>query len=838
MKKTIIRLLLLIVLFASSQSVSARVTLPSILSDNLVLQQKTIVNIWGNATPGEKISVKPSWTSKPELTVADKEGKWKLKIKTPASVRNQSISIQGENTLVINNVLIGEVWLCTGQSNMEFPVAKDKGWRTGILNEEEEMKDANYPDIRLFIVEHQLATDGEMENCVGEWKPCNKENLEKFSAVGFVFGRKLYKELKTPVGLIQSTWGGTHAESWTRMEVMKNNPLYADVLVDFRKEKATGNNLCKIPSTLWNGMIAPICNYTMKGNIWYQGESNSIRYEKYQEVFTNMIQSWRQEFKQPTLPFYFVQIAPQYKQPAGIREAQLNTWKSVKNTGMAVITDAGDSTDIHPRNKLVTGERLAAWALAKDYHKKTTYSGPLYKSMHATGDKVILTFDYSESGLDSKGQTLKGFLVAGTDHRFYPAIATIVNNKVELTSPEVKSPVAVRYAWGTYFRVNLFNKAGFPASPFRTDNFAKDTYARHFADSEIRRFPKAWQLDYGKRIFFGYSQGVGCSAMLQLWKATGDDRYFEYVKQYADSVINTKGNIYLYNAESQNLDFIEPGNMLFDVYKKTGDEKYKIAMDTLIDQLKSQPRTSDGGFWHKKIYKDQMWLDGIYMASPFMAHYGSAFHKPEWIDEAIKQITLCHLHTFDPKTGLYYHAWDESKSQRWSDPVTGVSPNFWGRSIGWYFMAVVDAMDYIPENHPRRGELISIIQGLADALPNYQASNGLWSQVIDQPTRKGNFPEASVTTQCMYALAKAVNKGYIDKKYKAYAEKAFNGIIDNLLVENMDGTLTLTRCCAVGGLGGTPYRDGSFEYYTGEKIRDNDAKATGPFIMGCMELNK
>jgi len=388
------------------------------------------------------------------------------------------------------------------------------------------------------------------------------------------------------------------------------------------------------------------------------------------------------------------------------------------------------------------------------------------------------------------------------------------------------------------FVVFQSSKTGLPETPFRTDTPAKETYARRFADSEIRRFPKAWQLDYGKRLYFSYSQGVGCSAMLKLWKSTGDERYFDYVKQFADSVINTRGDIHLYNPLTYNLDFIESGNMLFDVYQKSGDQKYKIAMDHLTDQLKKQPRTSDGGFWHKKIYEHQMWLDGIFMASPFMAHYGATFHQPQWIDEAISQITLCHRHTFDPKTGLYYHAWDESKSQRWANPVTGVSPNFWGRSIGWYFMAVVDALDYIPVDHPRRGELISIVQGLAETLPKYQDSNGLWSQVIDQPKRSGNYPEASVTTQCMYALAKAVNKGYIDKKYKATAEKAFNGIVDKLLIENKDGTLTLTRCCAVGGLGGTPYRDGSFEYYIGEKIRENDAKATGPFIMGCIELGK
>lgn len=226
------------------------------------------------------------------------------------------------------------------------------------------------------------------------------------------------------------------------------------------------------------------------------------------------------------------------------------------------------------------------------------------------------------------------------------------------------------------------------------------------------------------------------------------------------------------------------------------------------------------------------------MASPFLAQYGAEFNKPEWIDEAVKQFTICQEHTYDAKTGLYHHAWDESKSERWADPQTGHSPSFWGRSIGWWFMAMVDALDYIPEAHPGRAKLITWIQNLAGVLPKYQDKNGLWYQVLDQPNRKGNFPEASVTSQFMYAYVKAVNKGYLDRKYRAIAEKAFEGLKTKLIVEKQDGTLTLTRCCQVGGLGGNPYRDGSFEYYISEKMRDNDAKATGPFIMGCLELDK
>lgn len=363
-------------------------------------------------------------------------------------------------------------------------------------------------------------------------------------------------------------------------------------------------------------------------------------------------------------------------------------------------------------------------------------------------------------------------------------------------------------------------------------------YAKWFADSEMKRFPEAWQLDHGKRLFFGYAQGVGCCAMLEMWKATSDAKYYDYVAEWADTIVFEDGNIHLYDMSTYNIDYINSGKVLFDVYKQTGNEKYRKAMDLLVKQMKQHPRTLEGGYWHKLRYPHQIWLDGLYMGSPFLAHYGAEFDQPEWIDEAVKQFTLCHKHTYDAKTGLYHHAWDESKSQRWANKETGHSPNFWGRSIGWWFMAMVDVLDYIPENHEGRSRIIGYIQGLADALPKYMDEDGLWYQVVDMREREGNFPEASVTTQCMYAYAKAVNKGYIDEKYRAIAIKAFDGLKKTLLKELPDGTLSLTRCCQVGGLGGDPYRDGSFEYYIGEKMRDNDAKATGPFIMALLELGK
>ena len=361
--------------------------------------------------------------------------------------------------------------------------------------------------------------------------------------------------------------------------------------------------------------------------------------------------------------------------------------------------------------------------------------------------------------------------------------------------------------------------------------------ARRFAASERDRFPEAWMLDYCKAPFFGYSQGVGCSAMLQIWREAGDEDYFWYVEKLADTLINDKGEIHRYERDKYNLDFINSGKYLFACYEKTGKEKYRKALDLLVDQLREQPRTSDGGFWHKLRYTHQMWLDGLYMCSPVLMQYGVSFNQPEWVEEAVKQIRLCHKHTFDPATGLYHHAWDESRSQRWANPETGHSPSFWGRSIGWWFMALVDNLDYLPADHPAREEIIGYIQGLTDALMKYQRE-GHWYQVLDCPEREGNYPEASVTAQCMYAIAKAVNKGYIPRRYRKVAVEAYRALCRDLIFEDERGILSLTRCCAVGGLGGNPYRDGSFEYYIGERIRDNDAKATGPFIMGCLELDK
>lgn len=368
-------------------------------------------------------------------------------------------------------------------------------------------------------------------------------------------------------------------------------------------------------------------------------------------------------------------------------------------------------------------------------------------------------------------------------------------------------------------------------------SFGQKIY-KDFAASELNRFPEAWQLDHGKRLYFGYGQGLGCLAMLKVWEKTGDQKYFDYVEKWADTVINEAGEIYLYKLHTYNIDYINPGKILFPLYEKTGKQKYKLAIEQLMGQLKWHPRTHEGVYWHKLIYPHQVWLDGVYMAAPFVAQYGQFTGDSTYYEDAINHILVAAKHTYDPTTGLYYHAWDESRNQQWANKITGQSPNFWGRSIGWWYMAVVDVLDYIPLDYPRRDSLIQIVNGLSASLAKYQDHDGLWWQVLDQQGRDKNYQEASVNAMFLYGYGKAINKGYIDKSYKQVTDKVLAGMKAKLMVKEDNGNLTLIHCNAVAGLGGRPYRDGSYDYYVNERIRENDAKATGPFIMGCIEVDQ
>lgn len=452
--------------------------MPAIISDGMVIQQNTDAKLWGWANPDENITVTPSWDNVRYDVKAGKDGKWSLRVKTPAASNGEFfISFVSENgkKIVVNDVLVGEVWHSGGQSNMAFPVGSHQPeipWQSGMEKADSIVAAADYPLMRIFNVKGCIAPDGPKQDVVGKWQKVTPESVYDFSAVSYVFGNKIHRETGLPVGMINSSIGATLIESWTNPELMKGNPIYdyaedifgADHVAVFRRHD--------IPGALWNGMISPISGYTLKGNIWYQGCGNAGNYQDYPEMFRILVDSWRKDWEQPDMPFYYVQIAPYKDQPAGIRESQLKILSDIKNVGMAVTTDCGDSIDIHPRNKTLPGERLALWALAKDYGKDVTYSGPIYKSVEFKGNKAIVSFDFAEDGLKTNdGKSLKGFKIAGADKKFYPAKAVIQGDKVIVSSDKVANPASVRYGFENFFHVNLCGATGLPASPFRTDNW-------------------------------------------------------------------------------------------------------------------------------------------------------------------------------------------------------------------------------------------------------------------------------------------------------------------------------------------------------------------------------
>ncbi len=636
-----------------STAAFADIRLPAIIGDNMVLQQGKQVSIWGWAEPGEEVMVSVSWLNMQWTVKTGQDGKWMFKVSSPKVGGPYEMTITGKNTITIKNILVGEVWVCSGQSNMEFSVM-------GGNNAEQEIKAADYPNIRLFTVTKKVA-DRPQEDCVGNWASCTPQTVPYFSAVGYFFGRELHEKLDIPIGLIHTSWGGTPAESWTsagvlkqledysevieKMDLLKKDPAPAeevyqkqmnewhkkisladqsgkacidpdfddsswkqmdlpklwdttelgsfDGLVWFRKQidvpqswqgkelviqlgpiddmdttwfngeriggyeragqyttnrkytvpanlvkeganvitvkvldtgggggiygnpdqlwvKASGSDDASVslagawkyiksfdlasipampqapiradnpsaPTSLYNGMIAPLLPYGIAGAIWYQGESNAGRAYQYRTLFPAMITNWRQDWLQGDFPFLFVQLAnfmaidpePVECAWAELREAQTMTL-SLPNTGMAVIIDIGEANNIHPKNKQDVGKRLSLWALAKTYGKDIVYSGPLYKSMKVEDNKAILQFDHVGGGLVAKDGDLKGFAVAGEDRKFVWADAKIEGDTIVVSSEKVAKPVAVRYAWANNPICNLYNKEGLPASPFRTDDW-------------------------------------------------------------------------------------------------------------------------------------------------------------------------------------------------------------------------------------------------------------------------------------------------------------------------------------------------------------------------------
>jgi unsaturated rhamnogalacturonyl hydrolase len=358
-----------------------------------------------------------------------------------------------------------------------------------------------------------------------------------------------------------------------------------------------------------------------------------------------------------------------------------------------------------------------------------------------------------------------------------------------------------------------------------------NSWAVRMADSVLARYPLA-------RAHWHYEHGLVVNAIAKVGMTTGESRYEQFVRDWVDHFVTPGGHIRTYRVEDFNLDQINPGKLLFPHYRRDGDGRYANAIKVLFEQLQRQPRTLSGGFWHKQIYPFQMWLDGIYMAGPFYAEYARTFNAPDGFDDVTRQMILIERHTCDPRTGLLYHAWDESKAQKWANPETGCSPHFWGRAVGWYAMALVDVLDILPQEHPNYPVLVEILKRLAAALVRVQdKSTGLWYQVLDLPDRPGNYRESSVSAMLAYAFAKAVRKGHLAPEYLSSARRAYRGLLENQIKVDAQGLLTLEGTCGVAGLGGKPYRDGSFEYYVKEKTVTNDFKGVGPFILAALEID-
>ncbi|MET0752756.1 MAG: glycoside hydrolase family 88 protein [Pyrinomonadaceae bacterium] len=332
-----------------------------------------------------------------------------------------------------------------------------------------------------------------------------------------------------------------------------------------------------------------------------------------------------------------------------------------------------------------------------------------------------------------------------------------------------------------------------------------------------------------------YEQGVTSEAMEAVWYATGDAKYFNHIKTGMDFWLNEDGTHKDYKLEEYNIDHITPGRAMLMLYKVLGDAKYKKSIDLFRSQLKTHPRTNEGGFWHKKIYPFQMWLDGLYMGEPFYAEYSAAFGEDNF-DDIANQFVWMEKHARDAKTGLLYHGWDESKQQKWANKETGQSPHVWGRAMGWYAMALVDVLDTFPKTNPRRAELVAILNREAEAIAKYQDKDGLWWDIIDLAGKGKNYHESSASAMFVYALAKGVRQGNLPEKYLQTANKGWIGIKKEFIKEKADGTLDWEGTVSVSGLGGNPYRDGSFDYYMSEKLRTNDAKGLGPAIMAAVEM--
>lgn len=366
---------------------------------------------------------------------------------------------------------------------------------------------------------------------------------------------------------------------------------------------------------------------------------------------------------------------------------------------------------------------------------------------------------------------------------------------------------------------------------------ATEKWSIKMADAVMQRYDTLAYYNGRTRAGWSYDVFLLGTAIDELGNI--DPKYSDYLKTSVDMLVDSSGQIERYDMEKYNIDLIRPATNLLTLAQRSDDPRYKKAIPQFVEQLEKHPKTHSGGYWHKQIYPWQIWLDGVYMGFPFLAEYAKEYNQPQWFDVVTHEIELVYEKTVDPETGLLYHAWDESKAQKWADPETGQSPHFWSRAMGWYVMAIVDVLDYLPKNDPQRGELINILQKTCDALLKVRdPETGVWYQVLDRAGDEGNYPEGSGTAMYVYAFAKGAKKGYLDKSYLDVANSAFDDMVKTFIITDEDGLPSMINICGSCGLGGFPYRDGSYDYYINEKIVKNDCKGVAPFILAAIELNR
>jgi len=458
------KLSMFIFLFVAFGGLRAEVRLPAVLASNMVLQQRSNVKFWGWSDPGEKIFITTSWDHRTDSVRGSRDGKWEVVLPTPGAGGPYTVEIKGSNRIVLENVLIGEVWICAGQSNMEMC----ETW--GMPDVKEELPVCANSNIRFFQVSKTTAVYPQ-EDCKARWTECDSTTLKRFSAVGYFFGKRLNKELNVPIGLVEAAWGGTPAEVWTPAALVDGDTVLKNAAA---KQKPSEWWPFK-PGYCYNAMIAPLTSLAAAGAIWYQGEGNTVAPQSYSRLFTTMIAAWRKAWGSP-LSFYFVQIAPftyGVKDQASVLREQQAKSQQLENTGMVVVSDiAGDTNDIHPKDKHDVGWRLASWALADTYHRQNMeYKNPSYQGMQVQGDKVVVTLGDTGGGLVVDGPEVKELLVAGEDRVFYPAKGKVEGNRIVVSSKLVKKPVAVRYQWSNAGVGNLSGKSGLPVAPFRSDEW-------------------------------------------------------------------------------------------------------------------------------------------------------------------------------------------------------------------------------------------------------------------------------------------------------------------------------------------------------------------------------